>query len=161
MTSTTARVAPDLSKALPITSDITVRRSPVDREDLKPYWKSEKKTTFLKDINKPIIYKFFKGFTNHRKKTNREVVFSCRLFQTFLNTGSTDETFQQSGKQDSFRHILKSSLVYIKVQTHNSLEIKTGRYYLFNHLGSYRNYMQFQLSSTRENKSRLEFLGKF
>ena len=51
--------------------------------------------------------------------------------------------------------------VYIKVQTHSSLEIKTGRYYLFNHLGSYRNYMQFQLSSTRENKSRLEFLGKF
>ena len=28
---------------------------------------------------------------------------------TFLNTGTTDETFQQSGKQDSFRHLLKSS----------------------------------------------------
>ena len=36
------------------------------------------------------------------------VVFSSRPSPTFLNTGSTDETFQQSGKQDSFRHILKS-----------------------------------------------------
>ena len=26
----------------------------------------------------------------------------------FLNTGATKETFQQSGKQDSFRHLLKS-----------------------------------------------------
>ena len=31
------------------------------------------------------------------------------LSPTFLNTGTTNETFQQSGKQDSFRHILKSS----------------------------------------------------
>ena len=30
------------------------------------------------------------------------------LSPTFLNTGTTDETFQQSGKQDSFRHLLKS-----------------------------------------------------
>ena len=27
---------------------------------------------------------------------------------TFLNTGATDKTFQQSGNEDSFRHILKS-----------------------------------------------------
>ena len=27
---------------------------------------------------------------------------------TFLNTGTTDETFQQPGKQESFRHILRS-----------------------------------------------------
>ena len=27
-----------------------------------------------------------------------------------LNTGTTNETFQQSGKQDSFRHLLKSSV---------------------------------------------------
>ena len=30
------------------------------------------------------------------------------LSPTFLNTGTTDETFQQFGKQDSFRHLLKS-----------------------------------------------------
>ena len=31
------------------------------------------------------------------------------LYPTFLNAGTTDETFQQSGKQEFFRHILKSS----------------------------------------------------
>ena len=41
MSSATARVAPDLLKTLAILSDTTVRRSAVDREDLKPYWKSE------------------------------------------------------------------------------------------------------------------------
>ena len=60
-------------------------------------------------MHNPIIYKFFKDFTNYRKKTNRAVVLSCRPFLKFLNTGTTDETFQQSGKQDYFRHVLKSS----------------------------------------------------
>ena len=40
---------------------------------------------------------------------NRVVVFSSRPFPTFLNTGTANETFQQSRKQDSFRQILKSS----------------------------------------------------
>ena len=43
ISSATARVAPDLLKALAILSDTTVRRSAVDREDLKPYWKSKKR----------------------------------------------------------------------------------------------------------------------
>ena len=40
----TAWVAPDLLKALAILSDATVRRFAVDWEDLKPCWKSEKRT---------------------------------------------------------------------------------------------------------------------
>ena len=56
-------------------------------------------------INNPIIYKILLT----TEKTNRAVVFSCRPFPTFLNTGTTDKTFQQSGKEDSFRQILKSS----------------------------------------------------
>ena len=63
-------------------------------------------------IYNPIIYKYIKDFTNHRKKTNRAVVLSRRPFPNilkFLNTGITDYTFQQPGKQDSFGHILKSS----------------------------------------------------
>ena len=61
-------------------------------------------------ISNLIIYKFFKDITNHRKNTNRAVVFSSiDLSPTFLNTGTTNETFQQSGKQYSVRHILKSS----------------------------------------------------
>ena len=74
----TPQVAPDILKALAILSDTTVRRSVVDQEDLKLYWESKKKTTFLKVINNPIIYRYFKDFTNHRKKTNRVVLFSCR-----------------------------------------------------------------------------------
>ena len=42
ISSATAPLATDLLKALAILSDPTVRRSAVDREDLKTYWKSEK-----------------------------------------------------------------------------------------------------------------------
>ena len=73
MSSATSQVAPDLLNALAILSDTTVKRSAVDREDRKPYWKSEKKVKFLKVINNPIIYKFFIDFTNHSKKTNSVV----------------------------------------------------------------------------------------
>ena len=69
ISSVTARVAPDLLKAVAILSDTTVRRSAVDRKAPKPYWKSEKKARFLYLINNPIIYKFFKDFANYRKKT--------------------------------------------------------------------------------------------
>ena len=46
ISSVMAQEAPDLFKALAILSDTTVRRSVVDREDLKPYWKSEKRQHF-------------------------------------------------------------------------------------------------------------------
>ena len=91
-------MAPDLLKTLVILSDATVKRSAVDREDLKPYRKSEKKTMFVLMINNPIIYKLFKGFTSYRKP-----------FLNILNTVTTGKTFQQSGKWNSFRHLLKSS----------------------------------------------------
>ena len=35
-------------------------------------------------INKPIIHRFFKDFTNHRKKTNRAALLSCRPFPNIL-----------------------------------------------------------------------------
>ena len=37
------------------------------------------------------------------------IVLTVDLFPTFVNIGTTDETFQQSGTQDSFKHILKIS----------------------------------------------------
>ena len=49
VSSTMAGAAPELSKALAILSDTTVRRSAVDREDLNPYWKSEKSQISLGD----------------------------------------------------------------------------------------------------------------
>ena len=45
-----------------------------------------------------MIYKFLKDFTNHRQKINGVTVFSCRPYLQGL-----------SMRQDSFRHILKSS----------------------------------------------------
>ena len=70
--------------------------------------RNKKGHIFLGDQHNPDIYKFFKNLTNHRMKTNRAVVFSCWHFPN-IHTGTTDETFQQTGKQDSYRHILKSS----------------------------------------------------
>ena len=46
--------------------------------------------------------------TTERRLTGR-LFLAVDLSSTFLNTGTTNETFQQSGKQDPFRHILKSS----------------------------------------------------
>ena len=78
--SVTAPVVSPLSKTLAILSNATVRRSAVEREDLKPYWKSEIGHISLGD-NKPIIYKSFKDFTNYRKKTNKTIVFSITFPQ--------------------------------------------------------------------------------
>ena len=82
------------------------------------------------------------------------------LSPTFLNAGTTNETFQQSGKEDSFKHILRVQQVYMKDQAHSSLEPQLEYnqdqmprmnhgvcYGLFNHLLSYRNIMQFQITS--------------
>ena len=61
ISSATARVALDLLKSLAILSDTTVRRSTVDREGLKPYWKSEKRPYLPKivDVIKRLHYKVF------------------------------------------------------------------------------------------------------
>ena len=44
----------------------------------------KKGTTFLEVINKPIIYKFSKDFTNQRKKTNWAVILSCSPLPNIL-----------------------------------------------------------------------------
>ena len=45
--------------------------------------------------------------TTERRLTGCQFL-AVDLSPAFLNTGTTDETFQQSGKQDSLRHLLKS-----------------------------------------------------
>ena len=59
--SATARAAPDLLKAQAILSESTVRRSAIKQEDLKPYWKPERR---------PHLSEVHKGFAHHKKKTN-------------------------------------------------------------------------------------------
>ena len=46
ISSATTQVAPGMLKALAILSDKTARRSKVDREDLQPHWKLEKRSYF-------------------------------------------------------------------------------------------------------------------
>ena len=80
--SASAQPAPDLFEAPAILSDTTVRWSAAE-EDLKTILEIRNMATFLDEINKPIIYKFFKDFTN-KKKINKAVVFSCRPFLNIL-----------------------------------------------------------------------------
>ena len=131
-----SRVVPDLLKALATLLDTTVIRSVVDQEDIKPYWKSEKRlhknvTFFLISstvlgINNPIIYKFFKDFTNHKRRLTGWYFLAADLSSTFLNTGTTNETFQQSGKQDSFRCLLESSASMYESSGSQFFRITTG-----------------------------------
>ena len=128
-------------------------------------------------INNSIIYKFFKDFTNHRKKTNRVVVLAVDLSPTFLNTGTTDETFQHSGKQDSFRHILTSSASMYESSGSQFFRTTTGIPDVFdesrfvmtflNILGvmeilcSFRLVIEGKAGKEIPQSSRLEFLEKF
>ena len=59
-------------------------------------------------INKVIIYKFSKDFTNLTKRTNKAIVLAVDLSPFFFNIGTIDEVFQKSGKQGSFIHMWKS-----------------------------------------------------
>ena len=61
----------------------------------------------------PIIYKFFKDFTNHRKRTDSGVVFSSIPFPNILENKTLSDTY------------LRDQLVCMKVQAHSSLEPPT------------------------------------
>ena len=66
-----------------------------------------KKVTFFQVINKCIIYKFFKDILTTERRLTRRQVLAVTPFPN-LNIWTTDMICQESGKQDSFRHILKS-----------------------------------------------------
>ena len=107
--SATARVAPDLLKTLVILSDTTVRSSAVDRDGIKPYLKSENRPHFYRWPISLLLISFSKNLLTTEGTQARRQFSAVHLSSKFLNTGTNDETFQQSGKQDSFRHILNRS----------------------------------------------------
>ena len=86
-------------------------------------------------INNPIIYKFSKTLLTAEKRLTGQYFLAVDLSPTFLNTGTTDETFRQSGEQDSLSHLLK--LVCKKAQAHSSLkpplEYNQDQMFLTNH----------------------------
>ena len=159
--SATACISPDLLKALAILLDRTFRRTAVGWDDQIPYWKSDK-TTILEAINKPVIYKFFKDATDHRKKTNRTVVFSHRPLPIILkpkrDLPTTWKTkFLQTLMEEFGYYVLKFTLTVFRKHHRNTIrtrclwQIKVG-YDLLNQLGSYMNVMQFQISPRRKNR---------
>ena len=77
---------------------------------------------FLQVINNSIIYKFSKMLLTTGRRLTGWQFLAVDLFPNVLNTGTSDETFQQTGQLLSFRHLLKIQLVCKKVQAHISLE---------------------------------------
>ena len=63
--------------------------------------------TFVKLINKAIIYKFFKNSKNHRTKANKVVVLSIRLLPNILEC-KNHRSANNLENNESFGNILKS-----------------------------------------------------
>ena len=91
----------------PITDNYQKSCSQLRRPE--PILEIRKRTKFLEMLSKPNFYKYFKEFNNHKRKLTELRFLAVDLPTRFLNAGTADEVFQQSGKQDSFRQILKSS----------------------------------------------------
>ena len=88
---TTARVAPDLLKALAILSDTTKRRYAVDREGLKPYLKSCHKKGHISLGDQQSYYS--KTLLTTEKKLSGWKFLAVDLSPTFSNTRTTIEIF--------------------------------------------------------------------
>ena len=114
-------------------------------------------------INNPAIYKFFKYFTSHRKKTDKVVAFSNRnltnnlkyrdhrwdlwtIWETrFLPTLIEELSCMYESSGSYFFH-WRNTIRAISLWL-----IKVG-YDLLNQFGSFTNIMQFQISSRRESR---------
>ena len=79
----------------------TARRSAINQEDLKPYW-DKKGHISLGDQQSYCLQVLQTLQTTKRRKVTGLQFLAVDLSPTFLNTGRTDETFQQSGFQFSF-----------------------------------------------------------
>ena len=72
------------------------------RESTKTILKVREKAMDVKMFSQTIIINRLKDLTNNRKKAYRTILTCIR----FLKPGTTDEDFQQEGKQDSAKHLL-------------------------------------------------------
>ena len=60
-------------------------------------------------IKKRDIYKFFKNFTNHRRKNTRSIILNYKLLPNFLKYTEHRQNVPTFSKTKFFRHILKNS----------------------------------------------------
>ena len=79
-------------------SDATFRRSAVDREELKAYWKSYKRPHISRWSIILLSISFSKTLLTTERRLTGLRFSAVDLSPTFLNRGTTNETFQQSGK---------------------------------------------------------------
>ena len=77
----------------PRNSDVTVRRSAVDREDLKPYGKSEKRPHYSRWSTILLFTSFSKTLITAGRRLTGQQFLPVAPFLIFLNTGTADETF--------------------------------------------------------------------
>ena len=168
-------VAPELLKSLSVLSDTTSRK-----RMRRPKTLVEMRKGYISLGDQQWHYlQVFQDSFNHRRKTYRMVVFNIIFYSNILNTGTTNETSEQSGKQGSFRHMLKSSARMYEnsgsqfLRTTTSMQSRLNVFYksrfamiFFNHLGSYRNILQFLIRSKKKagketsKSSTLEFLER-
>ena len=125
ISSATACVVSDLLKTLAILSNTTVRRSVVDQEVLKSYWKSEDSPHFS-SWSVSLLFLSFSKTANHRKKVNRVVVFSCRPFLSIVKCRDHQWDFPTIWKtvcpSDTYWRIQGSLLTfYLKIYKNYSL----------------------------------------
>ena len=118
-----------------------------------------KRVTFPEMINRHIIQKFFKDFSNHRKQTNGAVGFRCRFLTNILKYRDKKCELTTLRKiRFLLTHIEKFSyyiwmfgltvlfnLYWHTIRIWCFWWIKIG-YDLLNQIGSYRKIMQFQIN---------------
>ena len=94
----TAQATLDLLKIQAILSDTTLRRSIVDQENLKPYWKSENRPDFSNWSTNLLWTSFSKTLLTIERRLIGWYCLDVDLSLTYINTGTTNATFQQSEK---------------------------------------------------------------
>ena len=99
-------------------NSIRYRRSAVDWEDLKPYWKSEKNPHFSRWSAIILLLSSSKTLLIAEKILTGLYFLTVNLSQTFLNTGTTSETFQQSGKKTHIEQLKRLIINKTHIQTH-------------------------------------------
>ena len=92
------------------------------REDLKPYWKSEKRPNISKWSTILLFTSLSKTLLTTGKILTGQYFLAVDFSPTFLYTGTANETCQQSGKKNLSDTYWRAQLLCTKVQTHSSLE---------------------------------------
>ena len=115
------QVVLDLLKYLAILLDIPLNSSAINWEDLKAYWKSEKKGLISQDDNKSIINMFYKIILLTERRFTEWYIFAKNITKTLLNT-ATNKIRENKIAPDTH---WKDQLICIRAPIHSSSELST------------------------------------